>query len=110
MDELKKDLCREAFVDKIKKENFESPTGLKQSLKQHWTGAQGGFWDEFLQERYLDFQSGWNTRATEDELMEALEISTGILLTIDALTNIELPGITKQINTNEDTIKRARGK
>lgn len=51
--------ARNAFVKIIKDENFYS-SGSKWSLKWHWTGAQGGFADEMLQRRWMDFLKGWN--------------------------------------------------
>ncbi len=51
--------CRAAFVNMIKDENFYREPGCKASLKAHWTGADGGFSDEWLQRRWKDFEAGW---------------------------------------------------
>ena len=50
--------ARAAFVKLIREENVYSDFS-KQSLKQHWSGADGGFADEFVQNRWTDFYSGW---------------------------------------------------
>jgi len=51
--------CRKAFVEIIKKENFEDRHGGKQSLKQNWAGPKAGFHDPMLQLRYEHFTAGW---------------------------------------------------
>lgn len=50
--------ARAAFVKLIKDENFYSDYS-RWSLKQHWSGADGGFADDQLQKRWHDFERGW---------------------------------------------------
>ena len=58
--------CREAFVKMIKKEeNFFDP--CRQSLKQHWSGKNGGFANNMTQQRWRDFEKGWDAAPKEGE-------------------------------------------
>ena len=50
--------ARAQFVAMIKDENYYLDYG-KWSLRQHWSGARGGFADEQLQKRWRDFEAGW---------------------------------------------------
>jgi hypothetical protein len=52
--------CRKAFVEMIKEENFYRHPSDRWSLKQHWSGPQGGFAYEMLQKRWLDYKRGWD--------------------------------------------------
>ena len=56
---------REAFVAMIKKENIDHERWAAWSLKQHWSGREGGFADEQLQRRWRDFEAGWNAARGE---------------------------------------------
>jgi len=52
--------CRDSFVAVIKDENFYRDQCGRWSLKQHWSGPTGGFQNEMLQRRWLDFKLGWD--------------------------------------------------
>lgn len=62
--------CRQAFVAMIRDENFYMEPYSRQSLKQHWSGAPGGFADKQLQRRWRDFEAGWKARTPEQEEVE----------------------------------------
>ena len=51
--------CRDAFIAMIREENTMS-YGCKQSLRKSWAGEKKGFADEKVQQRYRDFQKGWD--------------------------------------------------
>ncbi len=57
--------AREAFVRMIKEENFYGERWSAWSLKQHWSGKEGGFADEQLQKRWHDFEKGWKAARGE---------------------------------------------
>jgi hypothetical protein len=51
--------ARAAFVTFIKEEDSDRETWARYSLRQHWSGADGGFHDHQLQQRWRDFEAGW---------------------------------------------------
>ena len=57
--------AREAFVERVKQENFYRDSWCRVSLKQHWGGPENGFADERLQARWLDFKAGFLAGANE---------------------------------------------
>lgn len=57
--EKESDAARLKFVAMVKDENYYHEPYSRWSLKQHWSGARGGFADEQLQTRWHDFEAGW---------------------------------------------------